>query len=106
MKMIMVKVPVTQEHIDKGLRQDCARCPAAVGLTAVLKEGVGVAITNTSVRWWAPHGRPARSYDSGRADTPPSVQKFIWAFDKGRKVEPFTFSVELPQEILKEGVTS
>jgi hypothetical protein len=81
-----VTVQVTQEHIDKGERHICARCPAALAMSdAGLEAGV-----YSDFLYLA---------DSGESVAMPwDVARFIKKFDLGWPVEPFTFDIDIPED--------
>lgn len=96
-----VTVSVTQEHIDRGKRNDCSDCPVALAFLDALP-GARIA----SVRYWDHDGDLARApeihvtvdFDAGfryyRA--PDEVAAFVADFDDGLAVSPFTFTAEVP----------
>ena len=80
-------IEVTREHISQGQRQECALCPVALAIKAVIPctycaVGVGSVQMIRRKQW----------YD---LDLPAKVQKFIKEFDLGLPVRPFSFELEL-----------
>jgi hypothetical protein len=71
-----------------------SKCP--VSLAAIRLEGVeDASVTPLWIRFrWEndPEGTLTRNYH----DLPLPAQNFIRAFDDGRKVKPFTFTVTIP----------
>jgi hypothetical protein len=81
-----MKITVTQEDIDEGIIKDCIRCPIARAIGRAFGEKASVAQTDyyVSGRW-----------NSLKPKKLPNVAtEFIYDFDAGRPVHPFTF--ELP----------
>jgi hypothetical protein len=78
-----IAVHVTQEHIDKGCKWSCARCPVALAMLAAgLKD---ISVGGYFIRWWDDRICEMR--------TPSKVDRFMRNFDTGRKVSPFTFEL-------------
>lgn len=80
-----ITVQVTEEDIKGGLRESCHACPIALALKRLGYERPtvdGVAIdldTLTTI------------------PSPDVVNDFVIAFDKGDKVKPFAFDLEIPR---------
>jgi len=80
-----MKIYVTQDHINRGLKSDCARCPVALALGEALN---------------LPHNRISVDPDEiwvggeGVIETPPEVANFVYDFDEGKLVHPFEFDLE------------
>lgn len=78
-----IKTIVTQEDIDLGERHSCQECPIAISLRRTL---------NVTSLWRLSVKRSTARYiaSSGLlvASLPPTVQKFITAFDEGKPVKP------------------
>jgi hypothetical protein len=80
-KKILVRV--TKDDIKRGKREDMQACPIARSLKRLGKRQVEVAIFG-GISWGT----------NGYAKCPKEAKKFIRAFDRGRKVEPFKFYLE------------
>lgn len=81
----MVKVQVTQEHIDKGSRYNTNSCPVALALNDIFGSGCAVyQFIHT------PGNLPFI--------TPQSVFQTILKFDKNVEMTPFDFEIN-PKEI-------
>jgi hypothetical protein len=94
-----VTVNVTQEHIDRGERNACAKCPVALALLAAIP-GAGM----SDVYWggaddehvdacaivWIDGKRKAL-----HLQLPQEASAFIAEFDDGLPVTPFTFTAEV-----------
>ena len=95
-------VPVTGDHIDRGTPGNCDLRPIAL---AILDAIPGT--THATVTWWgyaenqAEGGAGAairleRGLLKGRLGE--DADRFILAYDDGRPVEPFAFTITIPEE--------
>lgn len=80
-------ITVTQEDIEQGIKEDTHRCAVALAVKRAMGWNdvlVGGQICN------------ARAWESGHKEykVPEEVRKFVWAFDRGDAVRPFTFELE------------
>jgi hypothetical protein len=82
-----MEITVTQAHIDAGIAGAPGSCPIALAIKSLKPEyikdrrlGVGLGYVHIPERRSIPLPRVARD--------------FIRAFDDGKKVEPFTFTLE------------
>ena len=87
-----MKITLTQKHIDEGVLQNPAFCPAALAI----KEATGEELVEvaTAIRWgedWTGDESWKWKY---RVSTPSIVREFIHRFDSGLPVEPITFELE------------
>lgn len=76
----MRTIRVTQEHIDKGIRNDVCLCPVALAL-----KSAGICepyVTGDEIE-----------VGSASYSPPEKVTNFIFKFDAGESVRPFKFSV-------------
>jgi hypothetical protein len=88
-------INVTQEHISKGKRLACHECPVALAIAEVVKPehevmvDCDISILNQSagILW--------------DAEYPPEVEEFIRAFDGDQPVEPFSFELDIPRDLLR-----
>lgn len=84
-------IHVTQEHINNGRRRQCSQCPVALAIKDVCKPksdvhvGIRILIGNK----FAKH-------------TPLDAERFIGRFDSSCSVEPFSFELDIPSELLAE----
>jgi hypothetical protein len=91
---MIVSFRITKADIEKGKREDCALCPAAL-----------------AVRRKLPRFRVA-SDTAFRGDTgknvhyetplPKKVRHFINEFDNGRPVKPLTFSIRIKRKVFEK----
>jgi len=85
----MVKVQVTQEHIDKGSRYNTNSCPVALALNAVF--GVGCSVYQF-----------IHTPDNLPLMTPSYVFRAIQKFDKNTEMNPFDFEINQPRKAFNE----
>jgi hypothetical protein len=83
-----VEINVTQEHIDNGLADKCFACPVALALSEKVKPAAAV-------------HRGLILIGEKNLSQPLSVAEFVNDFDEGVKVEPFSFSLDIPEEYLR-----
>jgi hypothetical protein len=82
-------VNILQRHIDEGERHSCTRCPIAQALNEQMP---GDAL-------WRVSGIGARRLDQYRPiDLPHTALRFAADFDRERDVQPFSFTITLPED--------
>jgi hypothetical protein len=89
---VKTTINVTQEHIDKGKKISCSNCPVALA--------IGERVTTESV-----YVHPRFIYLGKlmtERDLPKEAQRFIRRFDGEKEVEPFSFDLDIPDELLAE----
>jgi hypothetical protein len=86
-----VTINVTEEDIKQGEKQHCSRCPVALALRRVAKGEP--AVIGYSIIF---------SKDI-EIETPDDVVEWIMDFDDddGCDVSPFSFEMDLPEEVVK-----
>lgn len=75
-----MRVEVTQEDIDAGRKRDCYACPIAL---SIKRQGFGSVAVSQGNIWVV----------GCEYDTPLHVEEFIKAFDEGKPVKPFAFTL-------------
>ncbi len=90
---MIVTIEVTQADIDAGVREDCGLCPVARAVSRSTKQDVSV--YDVCLTLW---DRGTRSTQIG---LPADVRQFVKMFDAGESVRPFSFTIDLPEEVLK-----
>lgn len=85
----MLKVNVTQEHIDKGERYNTGGCPIAWALRDALPEGCCGINVHVRVAVWFDD---AQVYH--QAWLPRPAQDFVVEFDNGYDISPFSFELD------------
>lgn len=89
---MITMVTVTERHISTGKAADCERCPVARAIADAIP---GLAYIGVFA-----HGidlQRSEDEDEISAHTPDEVAEFIEAFDNGRPVSPFTFTLDIPE---------
>ena len=84
-----MKIQVTQQDIDNGLKGLCTHCPVALAFKRVIQGG---SVEVGDAAYIFPY-----NFDGPTVmiTLPEFVHKFIRAFDSGNKVEPFEFECEV-----------
>jgi len=75
-------INITEEHIAKGVRGDCGRCPVALAMKAAFGPAVRIRV---SVFDYEVH--------SITRELPEKARRFIHNFDQGTEVQPFSFEI-------------
>ena len=90
-----VVVEVTAEDIASGVAQKCEHCPIAIALRRAA--GSARAYVDGSDIFVSPvfDGDEPSDIWNEAGECPQSVTEFVNAFDDGKPVKPFTFTVEL-----------
>jgi hypothetical protein len=78
-----MKITVTQEHIDKGIREDCTACPIALALRERGFDKYSVGRYAIYPNW----GR------RGAVGLSRAAVRFTREFDQGLPVQPFSFNL-------------
>lgn len=87
-----MRVKVTQEHINKGERISCSRCPVALAIADITN--VVVSVTTTCF-YRLKKTRQDRFHLRKKVDMPLEVRKFVRRFDSYQPVEPFEFDLDV-----------
>lgn len=83
-----MRIDVTQDDIDKGLRNNCTLCPVALAIRRAIPG---------SDPWVDDHDISFPSRRMAPIDTPSSsVMEFMHTFDLGDFVAPFSFALDIP----------
>lgn len=82
-------INVTQEDIYFGQRKECYKCPVALAINRSLPE-MTAKVGHFDICLYDATRKPLRT-----VETPLSVWVFITKFDLGRRVEPFSFELEV-----------
>lgn len=109
---MLLKVKVTQNHIDEGNPSSLRSCPIALAMNSlkgvqfsdVDKEQCFIVKPNVT---WPDWDEESAISDEGyvtkpiwKGPLPPEAQKFVADFDEGKDVKPFEFEVELKRTTL------
>jgi hypothetical protein len=84
------KFRMTRLDIKKGQRRTPSSCPVALCVARTLVED-HVSVGSSFVSCYRENGSMLRSKLTGK------VEKFIRDFDNGKKVEPISFILEIPE---------
>lgn len=90
-----MQIEVTETDIKEGIIKDCKRCPIANAISKAISDGIVVKVRYTMVDFMTIEGR--RYWRK----LPELATKFISDYDLGYPVVPFTFDLNLPEELLK-----
>ena len=90
---MMTTVAVTAEHIDKGKREDCERCPVALAILDAFPSLYYVRVGPDNI------GVQRRENELlTLLAVPLDVANFVWDYDDGTStVYPFTFTLDIPE---------
>lgn len=90
-----VRIEVTQEDIDRGTPGSVHSC----AVQRAVQRHVNVPV------WAGPNNIGVTAM--GFANTPEAVREWIFAFDHDRRgVQPMSFDLEIPDELVKKEVAS
>ena len=84
-------VEVVQGDIDKATRSNSRHCAVAVAIGRLRPDARAITVDISTIRYSVPKVRKRFIFL-----TPTKVQDYIAAFDAGKKIDPFSFS--MPQE--------
>lgn len=82
--MRTLTINVTQEDIDKGIKESCFSCPVAKALRRVMSNSTYIRV-----------GNPTVTVGSCTTQLPIVASHFISKFDIDQPVSPFTFDLTL-----------
>ena len=92
----MTTIEVTQKDIDDGEKGLCACCPVALAINRELSRPAYASVKFDTVL--------IKNADTGKVITwilmPAKVNKFVYDFDSGVEVKPFTFELDIPSKYL------
>jgi hypothetical protein len=85
-----IKVDVTREHIEVGLKKDCGSCPVALAIRSAIPNCAYVSVDPNRATVLPVAGKPLR-----RIPLPRTARDFISAFDHGWFGATISFELEL-----------
>jgi hypothetical protein len=91
---VKTTINVTQEHIDKGKKGKCRECPIALAVQEKCISEISVGVISGAI-FFDDDSHPA-------SEMAVEAIRFVWAFDLNGKVEPFSFDLDIPDELLAE----
>lgn len=85
-----MKISVTEKHIEQGQRKEMSCCPIALAIKDAVPQAKDVYV---GMRWyiWEPKAFPAACINGTDFRISRTVAQKAIAFDKGKKIEPFSF---------------
>jgi len=86
-----VTISVTQADIDDGRHRDCTSCPLALAVRRALPSLPGLSVGN-----WGIFPDPRRD----PIELPDTARIFVATFDADLPVEPFSFTIDVPAELV------
>ena len=93
-----MKIFVTEEHIEKGIRSACSRCPVALAVAEHVRDGIFVHVN----RRIALRNEEDNKFLWESNMIPGHIVTFIGNFDHGRRrVGETEFDINIPQEYLR-----
>lgn len=103
---MLITVKVEERHVAGGCRVSPWNCPVARAVAEHVAENVLVAVTGESIAFYPPEARdPDGSQRTAvtahhRVATP-GLRRIVVEFDNHAFMEPFSFDVEVPDELLR-----
>ena len=95
---MLTTIRVTQKHIEQGQRCVCSECPIALAILDTLLDTFYCKVKATDIRIKS-HGTGLVEYV---APLPPEASLFVFYYDQGETVVPFSFHLDIPDKYLKE----
>jgi anti-sigma regulatory factor (Ser/Thr protein kinase) len=93
-KTVTVEVEVSEFDIRHGEKANCRNCPVAMAINRRMgRWNVHALVTDHLIELKDPRKVYKPTF------TPDEVRKFIWRFDRGERVYPFRFALEVPAAI-------
>ena len=92
---MIIKVEVTQRHINSGLKRDCNKCPVALVLKEIFPNASRIIVGGFAIDMYALGEEYFHNF-------PDSVGNFTLAFDDGKEVEPFAFEIDVPDRFIEK----
>lgn len=95
--MSVVSVRVTSDDIASGKRKDACHCPVALALKRAYPESEIFAGDDGELYTYQAPAAPRVRV----ASLPPVANRFIEEFDDGYAVQPFSFTLDIPDQYLR-----
>jgi hypothetical protein len=86
-----LEIQVSQEDIDRGIREDSARCVVARAIARTIPDATRIEVDTQAIRFTS--GGKRLIYL-----TPWTAQNYVVAFDAGDEIKPFEFRIGNPIE--------
>lgn len=109
-------VDVTQAHIDKGVREDCRECPVALAMRPFICKKWHLDIVpfreenEAKLILYVNHNMLSKieivDPEKAMCVIKLSHEMYVWitSYDRKEIVGPISFVIELPKELLAEGI--
>ena len=101
---MIVKIDVTQDDLGHGVKRSCRQCPGALAINRHLEKHAVVEVDEDTItihQYRDNQGRGAYPRISTTFLTPLPLRNFVFAFDMGFAVYPFSFDLNLPESVLR-----
>lgn len=85
-----IEIELKQCHIDKGVANECDKCPGALALLEQIPDLESVWVDADHIQFRTSMGTRVR------VETPEPLRNFIVLFDDGAKPAPFKFKITNP----------
>ena len=90
----VIKVCVTQKHINKGKRQFPACCPVSYAIREALDDMLGKVYVCVYKHYFTAIMKTKSLSYNYNIILPSNAMEFIRNFDTGKQVKPFSFNIE------------
>lgn len=98
---MILPVPVTADHIERGVPGDACDCPVWHAICDALRQHLpGVAQRLADGLTVSRLGITLGRTDTRRLETPAVAGEFINRFDSADPVKPFAFDLEIPDDLI------
>ena len=94
---MIVKIDVLQDDIDDGEPRNACACAAWLAITRALPQFPGISVGTWHVSYYAGAELSRRL---GESELPGIAQDFIGAADMAAPVRPFSFELDVPDDVL------
>lgn len=86
-----ITIDVTQDDINKGIKENCRFCPVALAVQRTFND--------PEMDVFSPC---IKNCEEDRVASPSSVCDFIDRYDNGESVQPFSFEIDVPETWVKK----
>lgn len=85
-----IEIELKQTHIDKGVANECDKCPGALALLEQIPDLESVHVDTENIQFRTAMGTRVN------VETPRELRDFIILFDDGARPAPFKFKIANP----------
>jgi len=100
--VIRITIDVTRQDLAAGIPGEPCTCPIAVAALRAMPFLTGIWVDETHIELDAGYG----PYDGAAIPLPPLARESISRIDAGDAVEPFSFDIDVPDELIPAGSLS